>query len=369
MLEVMPEKYLNDPVKISKHIRRIKKKDRSIFKEYEERKASEARKASQPVEFTPRLHSFLDQFKQGEFTSVKSMGMGERVDDQYIEYIEADYHSWFRKNITSFNPFIISEKVFDQTYDVFEDKTKSRVGLFGNESMPLFYQNELRLPFERFWIERDGERSDSLYTETVGLEGMKFHRGINFVIVHHEPQFNKLYLSWFSGALGSTEDFQYDLNAGVLGSRKFAWYHQCIDLNIVGSQAVANANDFLPAFLQVLNSLAAMTVIKMKKRPKLKARKEVEGKAPKRYVLITDKKERKQYLKRKKNMGGKSWSHCWEVMGHYRRILGCMGHDMDGKPMQDWTWVKPHFKGNQDMPVLKKVRLVGADNKHADLAK
>lgn len=60
------------------------------------------------------------------------------------------------------------------------------------------------------------------------------------------------------------------------------------------------------------------------------------------------------------------WKHRWEVMGHWRKHPGKLGKDRDGsRTKMDWTWVVPHERGAEDMPVVKKTRIyTGEQNEH-----
>lgn len=50
------------------------------------------------------------------------------------------------------------------------------------------------------------------------------------------------------------------------------------------------------------------------------------------------------------------WSHRWEVRGHWRKIRG-VGKDRDNKPIVNgFTWVVPHIKGDESLPLIKKIR-------------
>lgn len=53
-----------------------------------------------------------------------------------------------------------------------------------------------------------------------------------------------------------------------------------------------------------------------------------------------------------------SWSHSWEVRGHWRELAG-IGKNRDGEYCERGrTWVKEHRKGPENMPVVRKVRYV-----------
>lgn len=53
-----------------------------------------------------------------------------------------------------------------------------------------------------------------------------------------------------------------------------------------------------------------------------------------------------------------TWSHRWEVRGHWREIKG-LGKDRDGKyGVVGHTWVMNHSKGPEHLPVIKKIRVV-----------
>lgn len=53
------------------------------------------------------------------------------------------------------------------------------------------------------------------------------------------------------------------------------------------------------------------------------------------------------------------WRHRWMVRGHWRAIAG-LGKDREGVyGVSGQTWVTEHLKGPEELPVVKKVRLVG----------
>lgn len=52
------------------------------------------------------------------------------------------------------------------------------------------------------------------------------------------------------------------------------------------------------------------------------------------------------------------WSHCWEVMGHWRKVQG-IGKDRFGQyNVEGMTWVVPHEKGPKHERKILKTRLV-----------
>lgn len=59
--------------------------------------------------------------------------------------------------------------------------------------------------------------------------------------------------------------------------------------------------------------------------------------------------------------GGKvDFSHRFEVMGHWRKIAG-IGKDRSGDYcIKDYTWVRPHEKGPENLPLIKKTRIIEA---------
>lgn len=53
-----------------------------------------------------------------------------------------------------------------------------------------------------------------------------------------------------------------------------------------------------------------------------------------------------------------NWSHRWSVRGHWRTCKG-IGKDREGNYcVENFTWVKSHTKGPEDLPVIKKQRVV-----------
>jgi hypothetical protein len=53
------------------------------------------------------------------------------------------------------------------------------------------------------------------------------------------------------------------------------------------------------------------------------------------------------------------WSHRWEVRGHWRKTKSGIGKDRENKNIfNGFTWVVPHEKGAQDLPVTKKIRII-----------
>ena len=54
------------------------------------------------------------------------------------------------------------------------------------------------------------------------------------------------------------------------------------------------------------------------------------------------------------------WSHRWEVMGHWRKIEG-LGKNRAGEyVLSGLTWVNPHAKGPEHLPLVPKLRSVSA---------
>lgn len=52
------------------------------------------------------------------------------------------------------------------------------------------------------------------------------------------------------------------------------------------------------------------------------------------------------------------WSHRFEVRGHWRKFDG-IGKDRRGQPVDNGhTWVRPHQKGPEHLPLIKKTRVV-----------
>lgn len=52
------------------------------------------------------------------------------------------------------------------------------------------------------------------------------------------------------------------------------------------------------------------------------------------------------------------WSHRWEVMGHWRKV-DTIGKDRGGDYcVEGFTWVKEHIRGPEEMPLVKKPRVV-----------
>ena len=50
------------------------------------------------------------------------------------------------------------------------------------------------------------------------------------------------------------------------------------------------------------------------------------------------------------------WSHRWEVRGHWRKCRG-IGKDREGlHNVRGFTWVVPHIKGDEALPLIKKIR-------------
>jgi hypothetical protein len=56
------------------------------------------------------------------------------------------------------------------------------------------------------------------------------------------------------------------------------------------------------------------------------------------------------------------WSHRWEVRGHWRKVDG-IGKDPEGMYIvEGWTWVNDFVKGPEELPIVKKLRLVSGGN-------
>lgn len=57
-------------------------------------------------------------------------------------------------------------------------------------------------------------------------------------------------------------------------------------------------------------------------------------------------------------LGGRlDFSHRFEVMGHWRAVKG-VGKDREGNYcIENWTWVIPHVRGPEELPLIKKTRL------------
>lgn len=73
-------------------------------------------------------------------------------------------------------------------------------------------------------------------------------------------------------------------------------------------------------------------------------------------IYLSDKKYIKEFESTVLNGRKVEWKHCWEVMGHWRKIEG-IGKDRDGEYNQHGrTWVNPCVKGEGDL--IKKVRII-----------
>lgn len=286
----------------------------------------------------------------------------------YIDYINRDYRDWLLKNISSFNPFIVSSGIADSCYDKWFGANNSHKAIdseYAHLDLRLDGEGNLALPFDRFFIERDDNHELFGFVENAFTDDNEFLASIEGMIVHYERDYNCLWIGCYHRNL--TQELLK--NSDFVPGYRFHFY----DLNHtkINICDFETEHTFLSEFLKILNSLSALTVVKQNRRPKIKGRSKKEkkkNKTPKHYILVQNREERKQYLKRYKTQKGEH-SHCWEVMGHYRRIKETwQGHDMQGQVMSDWTWVKPHWKGDLDKPVLKKCRLIGDDNELKHLA-
>lgn len=53
------------------------------------------------------------------------------------------------------------------------------------------------------------------------------------------------------------------------------------------------------------------------------------------------------------------WSHRFEVRGHWVALPGKLGKDREGNYcVADWTWRKNYIKGDESLPLIKKVRVI-----------
>lgn len=102
----------------------------------------------------------------------------------------------------------------------------------------------------------------------------------------------------------------------------------------------------------------------VKEQPKIKLEKR-GGKNKKRAVLqkpiiVVPKK-----LHNKTNSIGNmlvEWTYRWEVRGHWRNIKGIGKDPLGNYRMQGKTWVSPFVKGPDEMPIIKKDRIMLSGN-------
>lgn len=70
-------------------------------------------------------------------------------------------------------------------------------------------------------------------------------------------------------------------------------------------------------------------------------------------------KEKRLFLSKEKELEV-DWSHRWEVRGHWRDIVG-LGKDRSGDYcITNKTWVIDHVKGPEDLPLIRKTRVINS---------
>lgn len=75
-------------------------------------------------------------------------------------------------------------------------------------------------------------------------------------------------------------------------------------------------------------------------------------------VVVTPKKYQSQLAEAMATSKEIDWSHRWDVMGHWRKV-NSIGKDRSGSyTIKGYTWVVPHVKGPEDMPLIQKTRLI-----------
>jgi hypothetical protein len=103
---------------------------------------------------------------------------------------------------------------------------------------------------------------------------------------------------------------------------------------------------------QIASSM--MGEVQISERFKYKENGEKKTKKIKRAIYVTPNK--KKYIQEaEREHRSINWDYSWNVRGHWRRVKG-FGHDREGNVCSEFTWVKPHQKG--DGPLIKKHYLV-----------
>ena len=292
--------------------------------------------------------------------------------DSYFTPMFINYRDWFNLNWSSFHPFVISQDIATAVHNEYSKQFRD---MYEEK-----FDGRLRLPFNRMAIELDTK--GPLFTRATAYD---FIRGENkgkmvaLLLYQYEP-LSLFGLHLNGGILFITHFFFQESDSPLARRLNFTSDKRVImasqtDVIITAGDETAvygfedneiddnNNYRYLSNFCKILHNLSAMTVIKMNKRPKFKKINKKERKnIPSKYVLIMSKKERKEFLKKRSRGPGREWSHSWETMGHYRNIMGKNGHDMDGTPMKDWTWVNSHWKNKNAKKVIQKIRIVGKDN-------
>lgn len=95
---------------------------------------------------------------------------------------------------------------------------------------------------------------------------------------------------------------------------------------------------------------------KVKEKIKLKRYGRTVTHTIKKLIHITPKKNREAY--HPISASNINWSHRWSVRGHWMRTKG-VGKDREGNYcVEGFTWRNAHIKGPEEMPLVKKQRLV-----------
>jgi len=133
-----------------------------------------------------------------------------------------------------------------------------------------------------------------------------------------------------------------------------------IELNGEKMEGEEKSPHFFSLLRKILKDLNSKKFINENVSQKLKSKKECIFFKRRNYKNI---KNHSHIFSKQKNIvplfGGEiDWSHRWEVRGHWRKCDG-IGKDREGKRcVNNFTWVKEHEKGPEDLPLIKKTRII-----------
>lgn len=110
------------------------------------------------------------------------------------------------------------------------------------------------------------------------------------------------------------------------------------------------------AYIDTINN-SDLGILNTKNKIRIKSKNtKIKAKVIRKVVYVSDKK-----IKPKKingNVINWDYSHRFEVRGHWRIVKG-LGKDRNGEYcIKGFTWVNSHLKGSQDLPLIKKTRIV-----------
>lgn len=99
-------------------------------------------------------------------------------------------------------------------------------------------------------------------------------------------------------------------------------------------------------------------VQKVKEKLKIGVGKSKHFSTIKKVIHITPKKNISHHTHSEGNIRDINWTHRWSVRGHWMKTKG-VGKDREGNYcVEGFTWRNAHIKGPEEMPLVKKQRLV-----------